>query len=226
MTDASPRVIPFGDSGLLVVLGQRIDPEVNSAVHRLATAVRGLAAADAGFGFPVPGYASLLVPIDPLTLDPGDAAERLAALAADAITATDRGEERSRPAVDIPTRYGGEDGPDLAEVATVAGLRPADVVELHASVVYRVYLLGFAPGFAYLGRVPAEIATPRRATPRTKVAAGSVGIADDQTAVYPFDTPGGWQLIGRTEVRMWDLGRDPPALLAPGDRVRFVPARS
>jgi KipI family sensor histidine kinase inhibitor len=129
-----------------------------------------------------------------------------------------------RPPIDLPTRYGGPDGPDLDEVASIHGLRAVDVVELHASVAYRVFFLGFAPGFAYLGPLPGELATPRLATPRPRVPAGSVGIAGTQTAVYPVDSPGGWRLIGRTDARVWDPSADPPAMLLPGRRVRFVPA--
>ena len=133
-------------------------------------------------------------------------------------------EGRSRLAT-IAVRYGGADGPDLDEVAALHGLRPSDVVDLHAGATYRVFFLGFAPGFAYLGPLPAELVTPRRATPRERVPAGSVAIAGEQTGVYPFETPGGWQLIGRTEERLWDLDPDrrSPALLQPGDSVRFRP---
>jgi KipI family sensor histidine kinase inhibitor len=129
------------------------------------------------------------------------------------------------PLVEVPTRYGGVDGPDLDEVAAMHGLPAAAVIEAHASVEYRAYFLGFAPGFAYLGRVPAAIATPRLPTPRTRVPAGSVGLAGEQTAVYPSDSPGGWRLIGRTDLRVWDPAADAPARIPPGARVRFVPVR-
>jgi biotin-dependent carboxylase-like uncharacterized protein len=119
--------------------------------------------------------------------------------------------------------YGGDAGPDLADVAAFAGVRPQDVIARHAGTVYRVYMLGFLPGFAYLGSVPPEIAMPRRATPRMRVAAGSVGIAGPQTAVYPRASPGGWQIIGRTPLRVFDPTRTPPVIFAPGDSVRFVP---
>ncbi|HEY0443441.1 MAG TPA: 5-oxoprolinase subunit PxpB [Candidatus Limnocylindrales bacterium] len=225
MTVQPPRVVTYGDSAVLVILGETVDPEVNAAVHRLASAVRAAAATGMPFGAPVPGYASLLVPVDPLLVGAAATSDALLQLAVRALEHRDDG-DRARREITIATRYGGEDGPDLAEVARHAGLRPADVVELHASVAYRVYMLGFAPGFAYLGDVPAAIATPRRETPRPRVPAGSVAIADSQTAVYPFHSPGGWQLIGRTEVVLWDAARNPPALLEPGDRVRFVPSES
>jgi KipI family sensor histidine kinase inhibitor len=166
------------------------------------------------------------VPIDPVAASPDD----LVVTLADVLREADRQAVDLDPVAEgrlheLPTRYGGHDGPDLSEVATMHGLQTGDVVELHASVEYRVYMLGFAPGFAYLGRVPDQIATPRRPEPRSRVPAGSVGIARDQTGVYPFDTPAGWNIIGRTDVVLWDVDSEPPALLAPGDRVRFVPIR-
>lgn len=123
----------------------------------------------------------------------------------------------------VPVRYGGEDGPDLEDVAALHGLTVKQVIDLHASAAYRVAFLGFAPGFAYLAGLPEELATPRLDSPRPRVPAGSVAIAGNQTAVYPSATPGGWRLIGRTPLEMFRLGRDPVCLLAIGDEVRFVP---
>ncbi|MFL5679253.1 MAG: 5-oxoprolinase subunit PxpB, partial [Chloroflexota bacterium] len=193
--------MPFGESAVLVVLGEAIDPELNAEAHRLTARVRALAAADDRYGPPAPAYASVLVPFDPLRIGVDEVTDRVRGL----VTADDARDERPRvgPAIELPTRYGGDDGPDLAEIAERAGISIADVVDLHASVRYRVYMLGFAPGFAYLGRVPAPIAVPRRDTPRSRVPAGSVGIAGEQTGVYPFASPGGWQLIGRTEAVLW-----------------------
>jgi KipI family sensor histidine kinase inhibitor len=125
--------------------------------------------------------------------------------------------------LEIPVCYGGEFGPDLEKVATAHGLRADRVIELHSSRTYHAYFLGFAPGFAYLGDLPDSLATPRLATPRKKVPVGSVGIAGKQTAVYPFATPGGWNLLGRTPLRMFQVGRDPMGLLDVGDEVRFRP---
>ena len=220
MNGPKARIEPFGDRAVLIVLGEEIDDAVNARVHRLAAAL-----ADGPFGRPIPAYASLLVPVDPL--DPGveAAIDQLRALVAE----VDRGPAPQAAAsapIELPTHYGGPDGPDLEEVATLHDLRPADVVELHAGTTYRVHFIGFAPGFAYLGRVPSAIATPRLATPRERVPAGSVAIAGEQTAVYPVDSPGGWRLIGRTDARVWDPARTPPALLLPGRRVRFVPVRA
>ncbi|MBO4122224.1 5-oxoprolinase subunit PxpB [Cupriavidus gilardii] len=124
--------------------------------------------------------------------------------------------------VEIPVRYGGDDGPDLADVAAHTGLTPDEVVRRHSAGTYTVYFLGFQPGFAYLGGLDPALATPRRAEPRLAVPAGAVGIGGEQTGVYPAAAPGGWQLIGRTELALFEPERDPPSLLAPGDTVRFV----
>ncbi len=124
--------------------------------------------------------------------------------------------------IEIPVRYGGGDGPDLADVAAHTGLTPAEVVRRHAAADYVVYFLGFLPGFAFMGGLPPELATPRRADPRTAVPARSVGIGGEQTGIYPLVSPGGWQLIGRTSLELFDPKNEPPTLLRPGDRVRFV----
>ncbi|MEX0635041.1 5-oxoprolinase subunit PxpB [Serratia ureilytica] len=127
--------------------------------------------------------------------------------------------------VDIPVVYGGEQGPDLDEVARHTGMTPRQVVECHAAAAYVVYFLGFQPGFSYLGGMPEQLATPRRAEPRLAVAAGSVGIGGGQTGIYPLVTPGGWQLIGRTPLALFNPHEMPPTLLRPGDNVRFVPQK-
>jgi inhibitor of KinA len=226
MTGAEIRdrqaMAPLGDGAIVVTLGERIDAGLNRRAHALAAAVERLRATDRRFGRAVPAYASVLVPFDPLALDPDAAMAALARLLDD--VPADLGPGESGNLVEIPVTYGGTSGPDLDDVAALNGLTSADVIDLHASTEYRVYLLGFAPGFAYLGSVPGAIAAPRLETPRERVPAGSVGIAGRQTGVYPFDLPGGWRLIGRTDTLMWDLRRDQPSLLSPGDRVRFVPA--
>jgi KipI family sensor histidine kinase inhibitor len=176
-----------------------------------------------GWSIPIPAAASVLVPVDPIEPGVDAALERLRSMLSD-LTERAREAPGTRRRVEIPTRYGGDDGPDLASLAAARGLMEAEVIELHASVDYEVLFLGFAPGFAYLGEVPEPIAMPRLATPRTRVPAGSVAIAGRQTAIYPFESPGGWQLIGRTDLRLWDVSREPPALLTPGVTVRFVPA--
>ena len=152
-------------------------------------------------------------------------------LALDAIERLQRWWEESEAlepdsrAIDIPVIYGGEQGPDLTEVARLSGFTPKQVVELHASVDYVVWFLGFQPGFPYLGGLPASLAMPRRAEPRLKVPAGSVGIGGQQTGIYPLSTPGGWQLIGCTSLPLFSPNREEPILLRPGDTVRFVPQK-
>jgi KipI family sensor histidine kinase inhibitor len=209
---------PFGEGALLVTLGDEIDPILNARVHRLAATVPR----QAPWGVPVPGYASLLVPFDPARITEARAAAALSDLVAEAMAAEVAADEDG-PLVEIPVHYGGSDGQDLPEVAERLARSEREVIELHAGTTYRVYLLGFAPGFAYLGRLPAELALPRRPEPRTRVPAGSVAIAERQTAVYPAESPGGWHLIGRTDVPLWNPAAEPPAVLGAGMRVRFVP---
>jgi KipI family sensor histidine kinase inhibitor len=219
------RIIEFGDAALLVVLGEKVEAVLNRRVHRLARVLETLHAGDDRWGRTVPGYASLLVPFDPLRLGPAEAQAAIdAELEGVALDPADPESQEPRPPVlEVPVSYGGADGPDLEAVAERLGLAPADVVERHAAPTYTVFLVGFAPGFPYLGPLPDALALPRRETPRVRVPAGSVAIAGRQTGIYPFETPGGWHLIGRTSLRLWDPGRQPPALLEPGAAVRFVP---
>jgi KipI family sensor histidine kinase inhibitor len=219
-----PTVTAFGDEAILVSLGERIDPAINRRVRRLASALADDRAEGLAIGTPVVAYASLLVPFDLAQLRVDEA--RVAVSRLVARVDQERADGPLEPIgrlVEIPTRYGAADGKDLDDVAAQLGLSAAAVVELHASTDYEVYMLGFAPGFAYLGILPEAIAVPRRASPRPRVPAGSVAIAERQSAIYPAVTPGGWNLIGRTDLPLWDVERVPPALLAPGDRVRFVP---
>ena len=223
-----PRVVEAGDSAVLVEFGDRIDVTVNARALRLARAIERERAGDGRWAVPIPAYASVLVGWDPLRLDADEALSRIRSLADRAAAAVESDADHGGDdgeLVEVAVRYGGPEGPDLAHVAELHGLRPADVVDLHAGTIYRVYFLGFLPGFAYLGTVPAEIATPRRESPRARVLAGSVGIAGDQAGIYPLDSPGGWQILGRTNLRLWDPAADPPARLGPGMRVRFVPER-
>ncbi|MEA2519333.1 MAG: inhibitor of KinA, partial [Chloroflexota bacterium] len=217
------------DAALLVILGDRVDPALARRAQIVAADLDAMRREGIAFGRPVPAHASVLVPFDPAEID----AERAAAIVRTRLTdgggrvdddpAIDAA--RLEPTIEIGVRYGGPDDPDLASVAAAHDLRPADVIELHANATYRVLFLGFAPGFAYIGGLPPALATPRRPTPRERVPAGSVGIAGEQTAVYPLAMPGGWQLIGRTEARLFDADRPEPALLRPGASVRFVPLR-
>jgi antagonist of KipI len=213
----APRMAEAGDSGLLLELDEVIDADVNARAIAIA-------AAFARENLPgvrdvVPTYRTVAVHFDPLRLDIHVVRAALERASGAAPT------ETSRPAIEIPVRYGGDDGPDLVEVARFAELSVEDAIRAHAETPYRVFMLGFLPGFAYMGTVDARIAMPRRATPRLRVPAGSVAIAGQQTGVYPSESPGGWRLIGRTPELVFDAIRPQPSLFTPGDVVRFVPTR-
>lgn len=169
-----------------------------------------------------PAYCSLLIKFDPLKLRHHELEEMLRGY----IARMEKVELPEPRLVEIPVCYGGEFGPDLKSVAELHGMTPESVIELHTSATYRVYFLGFAPGFAYLGELPETLVTPRLAMPRRSVPAGSVGIAGSQTGVYPIATPGGWRLLGRTPVVMFRPDRAEMSLLAIGDRVSFTPISS
>jgi KipI family sensor histidine kinase inhibitor len=227
--DSWPRVLPFGDAALLAMLGDEVDRELNAAVHALCALVDGRRRSDAawrGVGAPVPAYASALVPFEPEATDAAWLAAELELLARVAMRpdgTSSRGLAAPARLIEVPVRYGGPDGPDLADVAARLGITEAQVVRAHAAPTYTAFMLGFAPGFAYLGPLPEALALPRRPDPRLRVPAGSVAIAGRQTAVYPFATPGGWHLLGRTDAPLWDVTAQPPALVRPGDTVRFRP---
>lgn len=217
MTSTAARICRLGEHLLLVELGTTIDDEVNRRVLALAAWVR--LQRWPGVLDVVPAFASLGLHLAP-TADDRAIESRLHERLGGAQPAAD---DEPGKLVDIPVRYGGQDGPDLDEVAALCGLPRREVVERHAARTYRVFMLGFLPGFAYLGTLDPAIQVPRRTTPRTAVAPGSVGVAGAQTGVYPRVSPGGWQIIGRTDAPLFDPALDPPSRLAPGDRVRFVP---
>ncbi len=210
------RVRPVGDGAVALEFEARIDPDVNARVT--AAAARLAAARLRGVRDVVPSYHSVTVYVDPLRTD----AARVWAALEKAASAAPPAADAAREVV-IPVRYGGAAGPDLEELAAFAGCPAEEVVRRHAATLYRVYMVGYLHGFAYLGAVDPRIAMPRRPTPRVAVPAGSVGVAGGQTGVYPTAAPGGWRIIGRTPVRMFDAERNPPGLVGPGDRVRFEP---
>ena len=213
-----PRITPLGDSALLVAFEPVIDAAVNARVLAIAARLRGRQVP--GVRDVVPAYASCAVHFDPLRTDRG----RLHAAVDEAVASAGGNAPADAPStLRIPVCYGGPFGPDLGAVAVFAGLSEDEVIRLHAQHDYRVFMIGFLPGFAYLGPVDARIAAPRHPAPRPLVRSGSVGIAGRQTGVYPLDAPGGWQIIGRTPVRLFDPASDTPARLSPGDMVRFVP---
>jgi KipI family sensor histidine kinase inhibitor len=211
----TPRLEPLGDSALLLHWDERIDIAINACVHALAARLRE--AALPGLLDIVPAYASILLRFDPLRWEEVRLREYLVTGAAQ--TAPDA--TTSAASIVIPVCYGGECGPDLTELADHSKLSVEAVIAQHCGAAYRVAMLGFAPGFPYLLGLPPALHAPRRATPRTRVPAGSVAIGGAQTGIYPRELPGGWQLIGRTPLPLFDLTRHPPALLAPGDCVRF-----
>jgi KipI family sensor histidine kinase inhibitor len=206
---------PFGEAGLLVE-ALPATPEANLAVQALARALDALALL--GVASVVPAVHTLLIAFDPLALDAGALRRHVETL----IAGLDHSATAPPHTVEIAVRYGGEDGPDLDEVAVRLGLAPHEVVAAHCEVVHRVLMIGFAPGYPYLGGLPPQLHLPRRATPRKAVPAGSVAIAAGMTGIYPARLPGGWHLIGRTEQRLFDPQAERPCLLEPGDNVYFV----
>jgi len=210
------EIRPSSDRSLLVSFGDEISMDAHRQVRAL---VRALGESATGILNLHPAFASLLIDFDPRRVSH----QEMEALVRERMAAAPEAAGGETRTVEIPVSYGGGCGPDLESVAHHTGLTPARVVELHASASYLVYFLGFSPGFPYLGGLPVELATPRLAAPRKRVPAGSVAIGGSQTGIYPMESPGGWQIIGRTELRLFDPGADPPALLRMGDRVRFTP---
>lgn len=209
------RLVAAGDSAIIVEFEERIEPSVNARTIAFAEAIQ--AAHIAGVRDVVPTYRSTAIYYDPLRTN-GDVlmthVEREAARPAPESSA-------ARAPVRIPVCYGGELGPDLAGVATFGRMSEDEVVRVHTATTYRVFMLGFVPGFAYLGIVDERIAMPRHSSPRVRVPLGSVGIAGVQTGIYPAETPGGWQLVGRTPVKPFDAAREEPFLVKAGDAVQF-----
>ncbi len=217
-----PRIIPANDSAILVEFGNSIDYEINAKVYALQAEIERSEIAPSIIEF-IPSYRSLLVEYDVSTHLYSDLRDQIAALA-ESIDSNEFADTREGTEVhQIPVAYGGEFGPDLESVADHAGLTTDDVIEIHSGTDYHVFMLGFAPGFPYLGGMDERIACPRLATPRTIVPAGSVGIAESQTGVYPNPSPGGWQLIGRTPIKLFDADADPPSAMLPGTKVNFIP---
>jgi inhibitor of KinA len=212
------RIVPAGDAALIVEFEERIDPAVNARTIAAADALE--AASLAGVRDVVPTFRSVAVYFDPLRTK----YDALIAAIEEAATRPPPEVSQDAPRVRIPVCYGGDDfGPDLGRVAAFAQMSDADVIRVHADVTYRVFMVGFVPGFAYMGVVDPRIAMPRHSTPRVRVPLGSVGIAGVQTGVYPAETPGGWQVIGRTPVKPFDPQRSEPFLLKAGDAVEFFP---
>lgn len=207
----------MGDRGLLLEFGDEINAEINEKVRRMTLAINGEKIK--GIVETVPTYRSLLIIYNPLLLSFGDLKSRL-----------ERIEEGLQhihfpepKLIRIPVVYGGSYGPDLEYVAQYHQISSQEVIHLHCSKPYPIYMVGFIPGFPYMGELPEALVTPRLKTPRLSVPAGSVGIAQNQTGIYPMESPGGWQIIGRTPVKLFDPEKEPPTLLRIGDFVQFYP---
>jgi KipI family sensor histidine kinase inhibitor len=213
---SEPRIRDAGDAAIVVELGDGIDAAVNARAIALAARIR--AAALAGVRDVIATFRSVAVFFDPRRTDVDALKARVLEM-----PRAELPDDRPSTAIEVPVEYGGDAGPDLEPLAAAAGLSPADVIARHGGRDYRVLMVGFLPGFAYLGSVDTSIAAPRHGSPRLRVRPGSVGIAGQQTGIYPQASPGGWQIIGRTATRPFDARRVPASLFAPGDSVRFVP---
>ena len=213
----APKFLAAGDRAIVIELGDEISIECNRRVHSLHRAIarqRLLGVVDL-----IPTYRSLLVEYDAAQVSYADMKARLGDVRGGAAEVP----EDDTTVVQLPVLYGAEHGPDLEFVARNAGMDVQEVVDLHSGTDYPVYMMGFTPGFPYLGGMSERIATPRLSTPRGVIPAGSVGIAEAQTGVYPIESPGGWRLIGRTPLCLFDVSRTPPSLIDVGHCVRFVP---
>ena len=211
------RFLLAGDKALCVELGYGISPEINHRVRNLSLALGRQQIP--GITDLVPTYRSILVYYDPILISYAELEAKIRSLEdhlVEAVAVVPR-------VVEIPTVYGGDYGPDLEYVASHCGLSTEEVIKIHSGTDYLIYMMGFTPGFTYLGGISEKIATPRLRTPRVVVPAGSVGIAERQTGVYPTESPGGWQLIGRTPLELFDPDHDPPVAADTGDYLRFIP---
>lgn len=213
-----PTISPVGDCAISIDFGQVIDPKINRHIRQTIERIQELKLD--GITELVPTYCALLIQYDAMLYSYSDICNLMEPLLEP--SATDDANERVT-VIEIPTVYGGEFGPDLGFVASHNNLSEDEVVSIHSGTDYLVYMLGFIPGFTYLGGMDPRIATPRLSSPRTLIPAGSVGIAGEQTGTYPSDSPGGWQIIGRTPVTMYDISKEQAALLSAGDYVRYVP---
>jgi len=211
-----PRIVPLGDSAVLIQLGDEIDLTINQRVHALANLIT--ASSIDGIIETVPAYATLLVHYDPLMLSFAQIKNHLLTK----LSQAQENETRKPRLVEVSVQYGGEFGIDLESVASHLRLSVEDVIRIHSEKTYTVYMMGFTPGYPYMGKLDDAIIMPRLETPRTKVPAGTVAIAGSQTGIYSIESPGGWNLIGWTPLKLFDPKSESPFLFAPGDEVKFV----
>lgn len=209
-------IVPLGDSALLVQFGDEIDITINQQVHSLAALLNSSPLH--GLIETVPAYSTLLVHYDPLVLTESE----IRTWVRGRLEQLREAKVRKPQQVEVPVRYGGEYGVDLKFVADYHHLRVEDVIRIHSETTYTIYMMGFTPGFPYMGKLNDAIVTPRLETPRTRVPAGTVAIAGSQTGIYSIDSPGGWRLIGFTSLQLFDPASESPFLFSPGDEVRFV----
>ena len=213
-----PTISPVGDRAISIDFGQVIDPTINRHIRQTIERIKELQLE--GIIELVPTYCALLVEYDAMLYSYSEICKIIEPTLEEGMTNTTN---ELVTVVEVPTVYGGEFGPDLSFVASHNHLSEDEVISIHSGTDYLVYMLGFIPGFTYLGGMDSRIATPRLSSPRTLIPAGSVGIAGEQTGTYPSDSPGGWQIIGRTPVTMYDMSKAQAALLKAGDYVRYVP---
>jgi len=211
-----PRIVPLGDSSVLIQLGDEIDLTINQHVHALANLI--ITSPINGVVEVVPAYATLLVHYDSLILSFTQIKDHLRAQ----ISQMEEIESRKPRRIEVPVRYGGEMGPDLEFVASHCGLRVEDVIRIHSEKIYTVYMMGFTPGYPYMGKLDDVLIMQRLETPRTRVPAGTVAIAGSQTGIYSIESPGGWRLIGWTSLKLFEPESESPFLFSPGDEVKFI----
>jgi KipI family sensor histidine kinase inhibitor len=211
-----PKIMPVGDSAVLVQLGDEIELATNQRVHDLANLID--VSGVTGVIETVPAYGTLLVHYDPLILSFAQIESDLLAKMAQVV----ENQARKPRRIEVPVRYGGEYGVDLSSVASQCQLQVEEVIQIHSEKIYTVFMMGFTPGFPYMGKLDNALIMPRLETPRTRVPAGTVAIAGSQTGIYPIDSPGGWQLIGWTPLQIFNLESESPFLFSPGDEVQFV----
>ncbi len=229
MTAAKFNVYPISEGAITISFGDSIDEGTMDQIYSLRTLIEKKPFK--GFYTSVPGYTTLTLFYDPvlfqsdLSLIGKTVIDKIYNYISSLIEEVKSSASLNKNVIQIPVKYGGEEGPDLLEVAKINGLTPEDVISIHSAATYKVCMIGFVPGFAYLSGLSKAINAPRKLTPRPLIPKGSVGIAGSQTGIYPLETPGGWQLIGRTTIELFDEKRQHPSLLKAGDIIKFIPVK-